>query len=116
MAGKTTIALAVGFALVAASIQLPAASCVLSKVSSEKTCQQGCCANKTCCATSRQRTDLPVQPLAKPASDQQNIALIAATVGVALPLQNATDAHLRLGVESRPHSLAPLALLCIRLI
>ena len=104
-------------ALFVAPAQPSAASCILSNAPSEKACDAGCCANKTCCETSQKNTAPPVQPLAKSGSNQQNtVALPAAVVVALLNYAPATESPISLGAEWTAHSPAPLALICIRLI
>jgi hypothetical protein len=71
MFSKITVSIAVGLALLAATVRLLASPCILSNTSSEKARQPGGFANKAFCAKSHQRTGPPVQPLAKSVSDQQ---------------------------------------------
>ena len=107
----------VGLALMAATVQLPAVTCIVSNTRSEKACTLGCCANKTCCETSSERTGPPIPPLAKTSPDQQNVSAIAAIVGAALATPFATGSLVfRPSTEGRAHSPPPLALICIRLI
>jgi hypothetical protein len=65
------ISMAMAAALFTAPVGLAARSCILSSAPSQKACQPGCCANKTCCATSPKNTAPPSQPLAKADSGQQ---------------------------------------------
>jgi hypothetical protein len=116
MFGKGTVAVAVGFALCAVTLRLPATPCVLSNASSPVACKPGCCANKTCCQTSHERTGAPSQPFAKSASDQQNLATPPATIAAFVLNQTATEPVVFSRVEWTAHSLPPLALTCIRLI
>jgi hypothetical protein len=117
MFSKITVALAVGLALLTATVRLPAAApCFVTNTPSEKACEPGCCANKTCCATSHERTGPPVQPLAKSGSDQQNIATIAPAVVIALPLQFPKVAPVFHSADFAAHSPPRLALFCTFLI
>jgi len=63
--------MAMAAALFTAPVGLAARSCILSSAPSQKACQSGCCANKTCCAVSPKNTAPPSQPLAKADSSQQ---------------------------------------------
>jgi hypothetical protein len=106
----------VAMVLPVAATPLSARACILSNVASEKACKQGCCANKACCKTSHERTGLPVQPFAKSGLDQQNLATPPSAVAAVVFDQTAADSLVFSRVEWTPHSLAPLALICIRLI
>ena len=108
--------LAVGFALVAATVQLPAVTCIGGDTSSKKACKPGCCSNMACCETSQKRTGPPVQPLARPGLDQQNISALPASATVVLVIPPAIEPHVFSSAEGRAHSPPPLALICIRLI
>jgi hypothetical protein len=116
MFSKVTVSVAVGLALCAATLRLPAAPCIVTNTPSPEACQPGCCANKACCATSHKRTSPPVQPLAKLSSDQQNVATIPATIVFALPVQAATASRVLSSAERMAQSPPLLALICIRLI
>src|SRR2546428_9817073 len=116
MLGKIGTSVILATALFFGAIRLPAAPCILSNAPSEKACAPGCCANKTCCETSHQRTGPPVQPLAKSGSDQQNIAALPPAVAVVVVNQAATDSSFFPSAEPTAHSPPPLALICIRLI
>ena len=116
MFSKITVSVAVGLALCAATVRLPASPCILSNASSPTACQPSCCANKACCETSHERTRPPVQPFAKSGSDQQNIATPPSAVVVAALNQPATDSFVFSSVGWIAHSPAPLQLICIRLI
>jgi hypothetical protein len=116
MFSKIPVSVAVGLALFAAAIRLPAAPCIVTNTPSEKACQPGCCANKTCCETSSQRTGPPVQPLAKSGSDYQHIATLPPTVAITVLQRVAEESPVLPSVEGSAHSPPPLALICIRLI
>jgi hypothetical protein len=77
--------MAMATALFMAPVGLAARSCILSSAPSQKACQPGCCANKTCCATSPKNTAPPSQPLAKADYGQQ---LSAICFAAALPLSS----------------------------
>jgi hypothetical protein len=113
---KSLVSVAVGLAVFAAAIRLPAAPCVLTNVASPKACQPNCCANKTCCKTSKERTEPPAQPLVKSSQDQQNVAAVPAAIPVALPVQIATEPRVAPRAKCSAHSPPPFALICIRLI
>jgi len=105
----------VAFAL--ASAQVPIASCVLSATASEKACELGCCANKSCCEDSPRNTAPPAQPLAKSSHDVQLLAL--APVAIALLPERISPPHFASSSsEILPMASVPsrLALLCTFLI
>src|SRR5574338_680712 len=104
MLGKVTLSVAVGLALFAATVRLPATPCFVTNTPSEKACEPGCCANKTCCLTSHERTGPPVQPLTKSNADQQNIVAAPAVVGGELLFQCARESHVVSRAESSQHS------------
>ena len=117
MFSKIGMSAVLAIALFLAPARLSAATCILSNTASEKACDAGCCANKTCCETSQKNTAPPVQPLAKSGSNQQNTVALPATVVVALlNYAPTTEPPISLGAEWTAHSPAPLALICIRLI
>src|SRR5581483_8591999 len=116
MFSKVTVSVAVGLALCAATLRLPAISCVLSNASSPVACQPKCCANKACCKTPDERTGPPVQPFAKSGLNQQNFATPPSAVAAVVWNQTATEKFVFSSVEWTAHSLTPLALICIRLI
>lgn len=116
MLSKNIVSVVLATAVVIGAVRLPAAPCILSNAPTEKACMSGCCKNKSCCETSHQRTGLPVQPLSKAGSNQQNIAILPATVPVAVFNYAAEQSFVFSGTESAAHSPPPLALLCIRLI
>jgi hypothetical protein len=116
MLAKAAVSVAVGLALCAPTLRLPTVSCVLSNSSSPVACQPRCCANRTCCETSHERTGAPSQPFAKSGSDQQSLATPPAIVSAAVLNQTATEPLVFSRAEWTAHSLAPLALICIRLI
>jgi hypothetical protein len=116
MFSKLTVSVAVGLALFAATVRLPATPCFVTNTPSEKACQPGCCANKTCCATSHERTGPPVQPLAKSSPDLQNVATLPPTVAAFWSIQVAIESLSLSSAEWTEHSPPPLELICIRLI
>ena len=104
-------------ALLAGAVRLPAQSCVLSKVPSEKSCQQGCCANKTCCAEAEKNTAPPSQPLVKNnnVSHEFVAGVVSSLQTVVCELQSTE--HSGISVTDRVAGSPPrLALLCTFLI
>jgi hypothetical protein len=116
MIRNVIVSAGIGLALFSASVRLPAAPCVVTNTPSPKACQPGCCANKTCCATSHERTGPPVQPSAKSSSDQQTFATVLALPGLALFVRDATESYVVSSEKFAAHSPAQFTLICIRLI
>ena len=111
------ILFAVVLAMVVRPLQLPAASCILSNAPSPDGCKPHCCANKSCCATSKKST-MPVSPPLYKSGDANHQQVIAF---VSVPLIDsiavATTAQpMRVNFQVRAHSPPPLAANCIRLI
>src|SRR5207247_6623915 len=52
MLSRIVLSIAMATALVTAPVSLTARSCILSSAPIQQACKPGCCANKTCCATS----------------------------------------------------------------
>ena len=117
MRKSALILIAVLLAMLVRPLQLPAASCILSNAPSEKACKMNCCANKTCCATSKKDTRPVSQPLLKSGDAGQQLIVGFVTVSVidssviAISAQPASRS-----VPMRAHSPSPLATTCIRLI
>jgi hypothetical protein len=116
MIRRITTSLAMMTVLFAATIRLPASPCVVTNTASDKACRMGCCANKTCCATSHKRTGSPNQPAAKSSVDQQITTILPAAGAVVLPNGFAGDANFVPLVGRANHAPPTLALICIRLI
>jgi hypothetical protein len=114
---KAAILFAVMLAMLVRPLQLPAASCILVSAPSPEGCKPNCCANKTCCATSKKRT-LPISPpLAKSsdANQQQVIAFVSVPLIDSIAVA-ASPQPLCVSAPGRAHSPPPLAASCIRLI
>src|SRR5437660_12453318 len=116
MLSRIMISVAMAAALLVAPVSISARSCILLNAAAEKACQPGCCANKTCCATSPQNTAPASQPLAKSASDQQNLVGLSSQGGLALLSPVAIASSFFSHEDSAAHSPPRLALTCIRLI
>jgi len=116
MIRSVAISAATVIALFTATIRLPASPCIITNTASEKPCASSCCANKACCATTHQRTGPAAQPLAKAASDQQNIATISVSIPIPLAIQATANSSNYSGVEFACVSTPQLALLCTFLI
>src|SRR5436309_4188998 len=65
MLSRIVLSIAMATALVTAPVSLTARSCILSSAPIQQACKPGCCANKTCCATSSEHKSAPAHPLAK---------------------------------------------------
>src|SRR5438132_1708356 len=116
MFSRIMISVVLAVVLFASPASISARSCILSNAPTQKPCQPACCANKTCCETSQKNTAPPVQPLAKPGPDQGNITTLPSPVAVAVLNYAPAEAFVFSSADHGTHSLAPLALTCIRLI
>jgi len=116
MLRRITVSGAIVIALFAATVRLPAVPCIITNTASEQPCAPGCCANKTWCVTSHQRTGSAAQPLAKTTSDQQNIATLSVSIAIPLAIQPVAKSSVYSSVESASVSVPRLALLCTFLI
>ena len=116
MLGRITISLAMAVALMTTPFHASARSCIVSDAAVNKACQPACCANKTCCATSKKTGPLS-QPLAKSASSSELSATCVAAVVVASPDCFSLDRHLSLArISSCAIAPPQLAVLCTFLI
>src|SRR6266513_1500053 len=116
MLSRIIISMAMAAALFTAPAALTARSCILFSAPAQQACKPGCCANKTCCATSSQNKSTPSQPLAKADSGQQ---LKATCFAAALPLSShevGAEQFRFQTVAPLANSAARLALLCTFLI
>jgi hypothetical protein len=110
------ISIAVLAVFAAAPLGISAPTCILSNARSEKACQPGSCANKTCCATASKHAGSDAQPLAKPnLSSQLDLTGTVTTVAIA-PSEAALDRQYS-SPRAASCALAPqLAVLCTFLI
>ncbi|PYI93639.1 MAG: hypothetical protein DME97_05115 [Verrucomicrobia bacterium] len=115
MRKTAAILFTVVLALLVMPLQLPAASCILSKAPNREACQSKCCANMICCAVSEKNNAPASHPLYKSDVSKQVIGFISVPVfashvfaGVAEPVA--------VTAPMRAHSPPPLAATCIRLI
>jgi len=102
-------------ALLVAPVHLPARTCIISDAPIHKACQPGCCANKTCCATSQKNAPVS-QPFAKDNSTFEFNATCVPALNAPAPDHASLDRHLS---SLRADSRAPcpqLAVLCTFLI
>ncbi|PYJ88013.1 MAG: hypothetical protein DME71_14110 [Verrucomicrobia bacterium] len=104
-------------ALPVVAMPLSARSCILSNAPIDKACKPGCCANKTCCATSPKNTAPSSQPLAK-ADSGYKLSATSVALPAAVSPSREFDAQqfLLSNAASGAHSPLTLALICIRLI
>ena len=113
MLGRITISLTMAVALMTAPFHVSARSCIVSDTAVNKACQPACCANKTCCATSKKISDPVSQPLAKNGSAPELNATCAVTLNAVAPDCFSLDRQISF---SRTRSCAPtspqLAVLC----
>src|SRR6516165_3942340 len=117
MFGRVIGSLALVAAMLVASEQSVPATCALVNSSSQMTCAPACCANKSCCHASQQKTGQPTQPLATTGSVQKDVGVLAPLVSNAIADQPRGREIFGLSFsEHFRHSPEPLALLCIRLI
>jgi hypothetical protein len=90
---------------------------MLSSAPEQKACNPGCCANKTCCATSNEHKSSSSQPLGKADSNYKPSATSIAVAAVVSPSsESGAQVILQSNAAFRAHSPPPLALICIRLI
>jgi len=85
MLSRIITSAAMAATLFTSPVSLTARSCILSSAPEQQACKPGCCANKTCCATSSEHKSTPSHPLTKADSGQQLKATCFAT---ALPLSS----------------------------
>src|SRR5919204_6548113 len=74
---RLTVTAFVLLALVTSAVRVPASVCAVVSAPIGKACQQGCCANKACCADSDKNKSLPSQPLVKNGANHELIAILA---------------------------------------
>jgi hypothetical protein len=117
MLSRIIISIATAAALFTGPVALNARSCILSSAPEQKACKPGCCANKTCCATSKAHKATSTQPLAKVHSSYNlNATSVAVATAVSPSPEFGTQRFALSNAASGGHSPPTLALLCIRLI
>jgi hypothetical protein len=117
MLSRIAIALALVVALTTAPFHASARTCIVSDAPVQKACKPGCCANKTCCATSKKNTAPISQPFAKGASGPQLNATCIATITAVAPGYVSLDRQLSLSRAPSCAVVQPqLAVLCTFLI
>jgi hypothetical protein len=85
MLTRIAISVAMLAALGAVPVYVSARSCVVSDSPVQKACKPGCCANKSCCATSTKRTAPASQPFAKSSAGSELNATFAAAFAAIAP-------------------------------
>ena len=117
MLSRVIISLAMTAALLAAPVGLSARSCILSSAPAQQGCKPRCCANKTCCATSKEHKSNPSHPLGKADSNYKVSATCIAVPSALLPSsESVAQLFARCTAAFNAHSPPTLALICIRLI
>jgi hypothetical protein len=117
MFSRVTVSLALIAAMLVATERSVTATCILVNSSSQKACAAPCCANKSCCQTSKSRTGEPAQPLSTTSSLQKNFVTLTAIVPTGkVERPRAVEIPVSFENEQSWHSPETLALLCIRLI
>jgi hypothetical protein len=116
MLSRIITSAAMAAALITAPVSLTARSCILSSAPAQQACKPGCCANKTCCATSSEHKSTPSHPLTKADSSYKVNATSVALPVVPPTAEFGTQRFPVSNAESGAHAPPPLALICIRLI
>ncbi|PYI58820.1 MAG: hypothetical protein DMC59_07500 [Verrucomicrobia bacterium] len=117
MLSRIIISLAMASALFTAPVGLASRSCILSSAPAQQGCKSGCCANKTCCATSAEHKASPTQPLAKADSSYKLNATWVSLPSAVSPSREFGAQHFVFSIAAcGAHSPPTLALICIRLI
>jgi hypothetical protein len=117
MLSRIIISIATAAALFTGPAALNARSCILSSAPEQKACKSGCCANKTCCATSKAHKATSTQPLVKPDSSYNlNATSVAVGTAASPSLEFGTQQFALSNAAPGRHSPPTLALICIRLI
>jgi hypothetical protein len=117
MLSRIIISLAMTAALLTAPAGFAARSCILSSAPAQKACKPGCCANKTCCATSKEHKSTPSHPLGKADSNYKvSATCIALAPALSPSRESGAQQFLLSNATFRAHSPPTLALICIRLI
>jgi len=116
MLSRIITSVAMTAALVTAPVSFASRSCILSSAPAQQACKPGCCANKTCCATSSEHKSAPSQPLTKGDSSYKVSAASVALAVVPPSPESWAQRFPVFNVESTAHSPPTLTLICIRLI
>jgi hypothetical protein len=117
MLSRIITSAAMAAALITAPVSLTARSCILSSAPAQQACKPGCCANKTCCATSSVHKSTPSHPLTKADSSYKVNATSVAVATAASPSPEfGTQRFALSNAASGGHSPPTFALICIRLI
>src|SRR3989440_240521 len=102
MLGRITISLAMAVALMTTPFHVSARTCIVSDAPVQKACKPGCCANKTCCATSKKNNAPISQPLAKNGSAPELSATCAVTLNAIAPDYVSLGEVTRIVLENNP--------------
>ena len=117
MAGKIALSLLLAMTIILAPAHLSARTCIFSSAPSEKACQPGSCANKTCCATSQENRAPVLPPPAKDDSSGKLIGTWATASTAILPIHPPAIQQVALANTAfRAHAPPTLASTCICLI
>ncbi|HWY51679.1 MAG TPA: hypothetical protein VNW72_09365 [Chthoniobacterales bacterium] len=117
MVSRIAIALGLVVALTTTPFHLSARTCIVSDAPVQKACKPGCCANKTCCATSKKNAGPISQPLAKNSSAPELNATCAVTLNALAPDCFSLDRQLSCSRTQSCAVVSPqLAVLCTLLI
>jgi len=116
MLGRIIVSLAITAVLFVAPMGVTARSCILSSAPAQQACKPGCCANKTCCATSSEHKSTPAHPLTKADSSYKVSAASVALPVVPPSPEFGAQRFAVSNAERSAHSPPTLALICIRLI
>src|SRR5246127_3210488 len=113
MLSRIITSVAMAATLVTAPVSLTARSCILSSAPIQQACKPGCCANKTCCATSSEHKSTPSQPLTKGDSSYKVNATPVALLVVPPSLESGAQQFPVSNVDSPAHSPPTLALISL---
>jgi hypothetical protein len=116
MLRRSAISLAIGAALITAPVYISARTCIVSDSPAQAACKPGCCANKSCCATSTKTTAPASQLFAKGSAGSEFNATPVATLSATGPPCASQDRQLPLSREYSRASPPQLAVLCTFLI
>src|SRR5437016_12666835 len=117
MLSKIVMPLAMVIALSMAPVYVSARTCIVFDSPGQQACKPGCCANKTCCATSKKNSTPVSQPLAKGNSTFEFNATCVAALNALSPDYTSLDRHLSFARTSSCAFASPqLAALCTFLI
>jgi hypothetical protein len=116
MVGKLLLSLILAGSVGAATVRLPASACMLVNAPSTQSCRPACCANKTCCQTSAQRTQVPAQPLLQSGQAADFVVALAQPAATNAPAIALHRHETVIGTLPVAHSPPSRVLLCTFLI